>query len=201
MFTRCSHVLSARHTLLPRAAALAMLGLPCAAQAAQAVPNAAQAMLTLPYAAQATLGLFAWTEEAKPAELACRAAHAETAAKAKLLARVGALGRAPHAPCSSPVATGAPYRVCARGARVSSGARPRQTLDLADCVQVAGVLSAGCATSGGCRACARCRVPSAALPQGCGKTSCCQHCGKFAVSAVSMGCRSFPGAAGAHVLL
>ncbi len=59
-----------------------------------------QATLTLPCAAQATLGLFAWTEEAKPAELACRAAHAETAAKAKLLARVGAPGRAPHALCS-----------------------------------------------------------------------------------------------------
>ena len=39
-------------------------------------------------AAQATLGVFAWTEKEKPEKLACRAAQAETAAKAKLLARV-----------------------------------------------------------------------------------------------------------------
>ena len=40
---------------------------------------------------QATLGVFAWTEKEKPDKLACRAAQAETAAKAKLLARVRAL--------------------------------------------------------------------------------------------------------------
>ena len=43
------------------------------------------------HAVQATLGVFAWTEEEKPEKLACRAAQAETAAKAKLLARVRAL--------------------------------------------------------------------------------------------------------------
>lgn len=42
-------------------------------------------------AAQATLGVFAWTEKEKPEKLVCRAAHAETAAKAKLLARVRTL--------------------------------------------------------------------------------------------------------------
>jgi len=98
MFTRCSHVLSARHTLLPRAAALAMLGLPCAAQAAQAVPNAAQAMLTLPYAAQATLGLFGLDGGGE----ACRAGLPR---RARRDGRQGQAARAggrpgPRAPCA-----------------------------------------------------------------------------------------------------
>ena len=41
---------------------------------------------------QATLGVFAWTEAEKPGKLACRVSCAESAPKAKLLARARAHG-------------------------------------------------------------------------------------------------------------
>lgn len=86
---RADQIRELRHGDCGRSRALVVMHHWLMGQRNQALPGSYVCAL------QATLGVFAWTEKEKPEKLACRAAQAETAAKAKLLARVRALTQ-PH---------------------------------------------------------------------------------------------------------